>query len=230
MASGVSYLRPSADISLGHDIYPTSGTSTGFDRINEEVNDGHSTHITSIVKGESGTVGSATSQFAMSGIIPDGSKCTGAKWHIVARAGDTDEVTNCTAVAGFTVDGAVYTSTISITDMSTYTPYSADVSGLPGAINTYILQNGTFPAVTLTLTSNGVSAGSGANKEYTVMEITQVYLELSYEEQTDIGVHVKIGGTWTGATQAYKKVNGAWVEITTDECKTILQNSFCIRG
>lgn len=224
MAAGTVALRPSADILLGHRIYPTSGSSTGFDRINETTQDGHSTHIYL----ETTTSGSATSQFELSGSIPEGMKCTGAKFCAVCRfTGDVSDTT-CNIDAGITVNGSTYTGVINIPKVGTYTMFSGDIPDVVSAINSYISQYNTFPAVTLTLTTNVILGAE--DKQGADINITQVYLELSYEEQTGAGIHMKIGGGWKEATQAYRKVNGAWVEITADECKTILQNSFCIRG
>lgn len=224
MAAGVSYLRPSADILLGHKIYPTSGSSTGFDRINETTQDGHSTHIYL----ETTTSVSATSQFKLSGSIPEGMKCTGAKFYVVCRFTGNESDKTCNIDAGITVNGSTYTGVINIPEVGTYTMFSGDIPDVVSAINSYISQYGTFPDVTLTLTTNIILGAE--DKQGTDLNITQVYLELSYEEQTGTGIHMKIGGTWTEATQTFRKVNGSWIEITADECKTILRNSEFVIG
>jgi hypothetical protein len=224
MAAGTVALRPSADISLGHNRYPTSGSSTGFDRINETTQDGSSTYISY----ETTASGSATSQFKLSGSIPEGMKCTGAKFCAVCNLTGNASDKTCNIDAGITVNGTTYSGTVNIPTGGAFTMYSVDIPDVISAINSYISQYGTFPAVTLTLTTN-IILGAEEKKEAN-NKITQVYLELSYEEQTGTGIHMKIGGGWKEATQAFKKVNGAWVEITADECKTILRNSEFVIG
>ena len=41
----------------------------------------------------------------------------------------------------------------------------------------------------------------------------------------DFNIHTKQNGTWLQAQAAYQKQNGVWVEITEDECKSILQSN-----
>lgn len=62
-SGGTFYLRPSADISLGHPVYPTT-LSAGYLAINEEVSDGAATYIG--FSTETGDPAEATSTFRMS--------------------------------------------------------------------------------------------------------------------------------------------------------------------
>ena len=229
MATGVIYLRPSADISVGH-VKTPSDSASAYLLINEEVSDGATTHIDLNIKGDNGATGSATSQFSMSGNLPENPKytITGAKCGISAALGDAQTSGNNSVTATFTINGTNYTAVQNSSMTKEYLLFELDMPDVVSAINEYVTQQGTFPAVTVSLTSAGTSGGSSSNKEYTVLMVSQIYLELSYDAQTDIGVHMKINGEWKAATQAYRKVNGAWVEIIADECKTILQNSFCV--
>ena len=60
---GTCFLRPSADISLGHPVYPET-LSAGYLAINEEVSDGNATYI-GYTTSSNGEI-SATSKFKMS--------------------------------------------------------------------------------------------------------------------------------------------------------------------
>lgn len=231
MAAGVIYLRPSADISVGHVKTPEDSTSA-YLLINEEVSDGATTHIDVQGKGENKT-GTATSQFSMSGNLPENPKytVTGAKCCISAALGADAQTTGYSVTATFTINGATYTAVLDSSMTTDYLLFELDMPEVVFAINEYVSQQGAFPSVTVSVTSVAITTSSGsAQKTYTVLMVSQIYLELSYDAQTDIGVHMKIGGEWKAATQAYRKVDGAWVEITADECKTILQNSFCVPG
>lgn len=68
MATGTFILRPSADISLGHPVYPDT-LGAGYLAINEEESDSTSTYIG--FTSTPGAVVSYTSKFAMSILIPN---------------------------------------------------------------------------------------------------------------------------------------------------------------
>lgn len=231
MATGVIYFRPSADISAGHATIP-SGSDSEYLLINEEVSDGNTTYIHLAVQGDSGAAGSATSQFLMSGDVPENSKytITGARCYISAALGTDAYSQDYSLTATFIVRSREYSVVVNADmERDKYQLFVMGVTDIVALINEYRSQNnGNFPTIQLKLTTIGKSAGSSDTKSYTVIKVSQIYLELSYAEQTDIGVHVKKSGEWKAATQAYRKVNGAWVEITADECKEILQNSFCV--
>lgn len=40
-------------------------------------------------------------------------------------------------------------------------------------------------------------------------------------------VWIKRNGKWVYVDTFYQKVNGAWVQITVDECRTILSSNNC---
>lgn len=110
-----------------------------------------------------------------------------------------------------------------------YATYSIEVpsdyvSGLWASILTITDGNGGSGHIlfsTTLPTSGGSKASAGRSR------ITQLYLELDFEAEDTFTpeVHVKRNGTWLGVTQQFQKVNGAWVEITTDEAKEILANN-----
>lgn len=92
--------------------------------------------------------------------------------------------------------------------------------------------NNTFDAV-ITQLCLSVDLSVSVAPEYKregSLYLTQVYLEIALEDEKNIGVFYKINGTYKAATTAYKKINGAWTEISEDECKEILKNNNIRRG
>ena len=214
MATGTFILRPSADISVGHTLYPSDSTAA-YLLINEETDDGSSTYITS--NSSSGL----TSKFALSGNIPSElAKVTNIKVvHVSSNA-----ASNYTSIINYSleIDGTKVSVSDSFSPSDTsYIVYEKNITDT--TFLNKLNSSGAFSDLTLTITSSCAS-----NKSYKV-NTTQVYLEVTYNT-ADIGVHKKINGSWVAATQAYQKTNGAWTEITADECKAILQNSLCKRG
>lgn len=69
-------------------------------------------------------------------------------------------------------------------------------------------------------TSKGDDAKSSVNSH-----ITQVYLEIDFEVEEPTGIFIKRNNNFIEATKAYQKISGAWVEITADECKTLIQSA-----
>lgn len=225
MANGIIYLRPSADVEINHQ--EASGNSTEFGDfytlINEEVSDEATTYIISSKTQSSHDVASI---FEMSGITPNNKfNITKATIYISAWCATSSDNTVIEAHSrGNVVVGENTASfSISFADFGSFGEWLelyCDIDDLVQIINDYIEINGTFPAITLeystgnTLENNSKSLSVGTS---------QIYIELEYS--TDIGVHIKSKGTWLSATQAFQKVNGAWVEITEDECKSILQGN-----
>ena len=89
------------------------------------------------------------------------------------------------------------------------------------AINNYIQSNKKLPTLQYAVQVYEKKSGS-QGKDYNY-RFTQCHVEIEYT--TDIGVHHKANGAWVAATAAYRKVNGAWSEISEDECKAILSSN-----
>lgn len=219
MAAGTFYLRPSADVSLEH--WTAYGTRVdGYLKINEEVADGDSTYI---FADDGGNV--LTSVFSMSfggAVEPD--RVTSARLVVVSKVSNSTATSSSDCPTTYTVslDNGAQDSVTYAETSSSYVTAEFDLSSLADAINGYIKTSGVFPAVTLTIASTTPAGGSKA--EYS-LDITQVYIAIDYETADDIGIHVKRNGAWEAAKSAYQKQNGAWVGITADECKAILQSN-----
>ena len=235
MAEGTFYIRPSADISLGHPVYPET-LGAGYLAISEQVSDGTSTYI-GVTSAPDADV-SYSSSFTMN--LEDEAKITkvlSATLKVgfsLNAPSSTDRRSRCNcsvAVSGETVfdeyledqylmDGTKRT----IGDLING---DNDISSLVSKLNSHIETNGagSLPEIRLNLTNSaGMNNGTKSlGKSY----VTWACIELSCEYSSDIGVHRKINDSWVAATAAYQKQNGSWVEITEDECKTILQSSLC---
>lgn len=229
MASGTLHLRPSTDISVGHNLYPANSASA-YLLISEEVSDDKATYICS----NKGVGAVATSKFTLS--VPD--QFPTKKFNVTSVTLHFDPY--CSSTSGSNTDREAYNEfDLEINGISTGLQssnsykYESTVwfanAILP--INEFLAVNGVLPPINLTVISHGgyYSNESGSKTEDVSIGVTQVYLTIDYEEITDIGIHHKVNGTWVAATAAYQKQNGSWVEITEAEAKTILQRSFCTK-
>lgn len=216
MATGTFYLRPSADISVGHVMYP-SGSAAAYLLINEEVSDEDATYIRS----PDTQTGVSTSKFKLSNT----SQLPGKRFVVnsVNIAGDTyTSYLNGTNKNEFIleIDGTE-TALVATTTNKTFDISVTDAITL---INEAVAQNGILPDINITVISYDSLYIDGTKERNVASGVSQVYVAINYEEILDIGVHKKVNGEWVAATAAYQKQSGAWVEITEDECKAILQS------
>lgn len=227
MATGTFYLRPSADISIGHEKM-TAGSTTDISAyllINEEVSDSHATYIshsTSSFKAET-----VSSKFSMSPTLsfPSNAKITGITIKVSGAVNGSDS-SRFSHQVNIVANNITYSSPISVSfgDSQGEYPISSkaidDINFLD-TINSYIKQNnGSFPSVTLEL----ISMTSDVESTKSIgCQISQIYLECEYT--TGLNIHHRVSGTWIQAQKVYQKRNGAWAEITEDECKAILQSN-----
>lgn len=130
------------------------------------------------------------------------------------------------------------TGYLSVTDYAT-TQYEYTLSNeWVQAINDHISKygKGKFPSIQVWVeTVNGYTtwkAGSGGYTYYDFHEVrlSQLYLEIEYEEILDIGIHRQVNGAVKAAVAAYKKVDGTWQEIDEAEAKSILKNNTITQG
>ena len=234
MAGGVTYLRPSADVSIQHTLYPTD-SAAAYILINEAEPDEASTLLEHIfVAGDTSTYAKSSSfKFSCTDALHPNSKIISAKLYI--RHGNDSVSSTDATLTNYRVGATVnIDSDVSKTyaledslmfDSLNYTTNYTDITDI--AKNKPVSANFT---ITLTQLCDNceVYTTTGANyseKEYTEAgrAITTAWVEVEYT--TDIGVHRKINGEWKAATAAYRKVNGAWSEISEEECKTVLSSN-----
>lgn len=193
-------LRPVSDESLNHSC--NSGSS-GYSLISESSADDDSTYIYQTVSSTSSA--SVTSSFTLGGTMPSGLfKITGATLYVRGRSS-----------ADYTYSGTYQLSIdSSASSMSLSTSYQTSSStGVATSLinNTYTSLN--FPSLSVTITTAGKKSSS-KNSNFQI-RITQIYLELEYEEiiEDSSAYYVKVDGRWRKVLTAYRKVNGAWEEF-----------------
>ena len=67
------------------------------------------------------------------------------------------------------------------------------------------------------------TAQDSAVKETTI-KLTQFYIEADFDVDESSGIYVRKNGAFVEVAQMYQKVNGAWTEITAEECKSLIQS------
>ena len=193
-------LRPVSDESLNHSC--SSGTS-GYAMISELSSDDDSTYIYQTVSSTSSA--SVTSSFTLGGTMPSGSfKITRATLYVRGKS-SADHIYSGTYQ--LSIDS-------SASSMSLSTSYQTSSStGVATSLinNTYTSSN--FPSLSVTITTAG-NKSSSKNSSFQI-RVTQIYLELEYEEiiEDPSAYYIKVDGRWRKVLTAYRKVNGAWEEF-----------------
>ena len=233
MATGTFYLRPCADISLGHPVYPETLTA-GYLAINEEVSDEASTYI-GVTTAPDGDL-SYSSSFSMA--LAENAKITKILtatlvYHGVVesnRSSDSGDPSSCTCtvnISGSSVFSGTYQHSTNSqgSDNVSDTLTDADMPNVVTAINNYITVNGVGAMPEITIDITNFARQNNGTKNINQSYVTQVAIELECEYVAGLNIHTKSNDTWLQAQKAYQKQSGAWVEITEDECKAILQNN-----
>ena len=206
-------LRPVSDASLKHKC---SSGSNGYSMISEASADDDSTYIYQAISGTKSST--AQSSFTLGGAMPSGSfKITGAKLYVRAKATSND------------IHSGTYKLSIdsSASSMSLSTSYQTSSSaGVATSLinNIYISSN--FPSLSVAITTTGKK--SSTKDDSFQIRITQVYLELEYEEVIQ-DIYIKESGNWNKYSAVYKKENGAWV-LQSDLRPVFDTNANYIRG
>lgn len=229
-------LRPSADISLGHPVYPET-LGAGYLAISEEISDGTSTYI-----GVTSAPDSAltfASNFAMSPVSLGDQKVAKILTATLRYDGyvyvgnDGTAYCNCSVKVSnddaFSASDKEQKTATGGQGGRTNTLSNADMPDVANSITSHLVASGELPSVTAYI-ENYTDKDNGT-KYVRQSYVSQLAIELICEfPPTDIGIYHKTNGAWLAATAAYRKRNGAWVEITADECKSVLVNSLCLGG
>ena len=163
--TGTLILRPSADISVGHALYPANSVNA-YSLINEEVSDGDSTYI--YTKNMSNT-----SKFRLSGEPQHNIK----KVTSITLKGEPYNENSSNAGSNtfrLYVDGTLVYSSEHNTDKTIDSAFSGALQ-----INEYLAENGELPIIDLEIASTVYSNTSGS-KTYN-SGVSQVYVVLEYE-------------------------------------------------
>lgn len=206
-------LRPINDRSLKHSC---SSGSSGYAMISEPTADDDSTYVYQTVSGSISS--STTSSFTLGGAMPSGLfKINRATLYVRGRS------------TGGSTHSGTYKLSIdsSASSMSLSTSYQTSSSaGVATSLinNTYTSSN--FPSLSVTITTTGKK--SSTKDDNFQIRITQVYLELEYEEVIQ-NIYIKESGNWNKYSAVYKKENGAWV-LQSNLTSVFDTNANYIRG
>ena len=191
-------LRPVSDESLNHSCNP--GPS-GYSLISESSADDDSTYIYQTVSSTSSA--SVTSSFTLGGTIPSGPfKITGATLYARGRSS-----------ANYTYSGTYQLSIdSSASSMSLSTSYqTSSNTGVATSLINNIYTSSNFPSLSVTIVTAGKKSQS-KNSNFQI-RVTQIYLELEYEEivEDTPSIYIKESGNWNKYSAVYQKENGVWV-------------------
>lgn len=235
LEGGEDIFRPSEDIAVGHRI--PSGFTTVYQLINEEEADDSSTEIFSD--------GTASYPDASSTVLVNilMQQVSIKQIRLVSRiyvglyAGYGAAVSFRLSVNGAqfnTVQASSFVGKMGAWTENSYYTFEAVItssSDIVKEINSYYKTHKTMPPVEILINTDGEYGAEGAaGAKRSPAKVSQVYLDVVYEDITNIGIFDKVGGKQMPSTAAYKKVGGAWSEITEDECKEVLKNNTIRRG
>jgi hypothetical protein len=249
---GQATYRPNADVSVGHEI--PSGFSGVYQLLNETSSDGDTTCISShgdyneSIKDE--TIEDKTSIVTIGAPFPKKTNIVQLRILASLFLSTTQSVYATSLHATFTLkvnDESIVFKQHYPAAMNIYADAEdawvtksyylfegvADAdSSFVNAINNYYKANGSMPRIDIQIQTYAAGYYSQSDTKTTTgttdTKVSQVYLEAVYEDSKGMSLYRNEGGTWKQAQTAYEKRSGAWIEISEDECKSILQNSFII--
>ncbi len=212
MASGTLIFRPNADISNNHN---ESSGSVGYSLIADATADDDSTYIYQTLSSTSST--SVTSVFTLGvvGSLPQSYiNITAARLYSRARIGNNDESGSytCYFAASTTAGGSSSSASTSGSLGSNYSTAHSTSSSLVTDINSLITKDD-FPVISVKVTTTGTKS-SGKNASNGFIRVTQVYLELDYEEEEYVPDIPDIPSE--DPTKTYHSITVSSINATTD--------------
>lgn len=218
-------LRPSADVTLGHNC---SSGSSGYSLINESSADDDSTYIYQSISSTSSS--SKTSTFKMSGTLSTSNKIKVTSIKVYVRAYENGS-SNYTCSGKYKISAGGNSSSeatmSNITSQTSYTNYSTTYSASDLNISDTEFSSLDDLNMTVTvITSGNLTSNKGSSFH---VRVTQVYAEVTYEEviPTGTGLYIKSDGSYVEVKKVYKKVNGIYVEQT--DLKSLFSTSTMYR-
>lgn len=220
-------LRPSEDVSVEHAI-----SLNAYSLINETVADDDATVIEDSVSSTTLPADQIKTTIVKLDVIPETNKILNITFNLRANT-ISDKSPNCAfAEMWLEIDGAVSSSISTIPgeikadgtlDFITYECALDAEDDFVKAINRYYTENNIMPELRAHLLTS-VSAVEDKYSSANQARITQAYATVIYETSSsaNMNIYYKVNGVWKQAIKAYQKQSGSWVEITEEECKTIL--------
>ena len=210
MATGTLTFIPNADISLNHS---RSSGSYGYSLLTS--NDDDSTYIYQTLSSTSSTSITSVFTLGVSGTMPDSYiRITAARLYSRARIGGNDETGSyrCYFAAGTTAGGSDTNASTYQSLGSSYSTVNSTSSTLVDSINSLITKD-EFPTLSVKITTTGTKS-SDKNASNGYVRVTQVYLELDYEEVEYVPEIPDI--PTEDPTKQYQSITISSINATTD--------------
>lgn len=210
MATGTLTFIPNADISLNHS---RSSGSYGYSLLTSEDDD--STYIYQTLSSTSSTSMTSVFTLGVSGTMPDSYiQITAARLYSRARIGANDESGSyhCYFAAGTTAGGSDTNASTYQSLSSSYSTANSTSSTLVDSINSLITKD-EFPTLSVKVTTTGTKSSS-KNASNGFVRVTQVYLELDYEEVEYVPEIPDI--PTEDPTKQYQSITISSINATTD--------------
>ena len=209
MASGTLIFRPSADVSLAHTL---STGSEGYRLIADTTADDNSTYIYQTISSTSSTSVSSVFTLTTTSTMPlYDYKITAVRLYSRAMGASANAAGtyNCYFAAGTAAGGSSNNAATSGSATSgSYATDSAESSELLSTINTMLEEDRELPMFSVKITTTGTKS-SDKNASNGYIRVTQVYMELDYED-TVFAPPVEQAGT------TYYSITASSVNATTD--------------
>lgn len=193
-------LRPTSDASLGHNC---SSGSSGYALVNEASADDDSTYI---YQSMTSSNASKTSSFKFTADMPvKKMKITSVKAYV--RAKTTSTSSNDSYSLNYTT--TMNNKSSSAKSVSLSNSYSTDSNTY--TVSTFGLSNVEISDLNNLNIRLSITSSGDYYKNSFQIRITQVYLEITYEEIKTDKFYIKRNGTWQVVKNVYKKINNQYV-------------------
>ena len=194
-------LRPTSDISLGHTC---SSGSSGYAMLDEETADDNSTYIQQTVS--SGSTSSKTSSFKFTAEMPVSKlKITAIKAYVRATSTSSSSYDSYSLNYTVSINGKT-SSSQSMSLSSSYSTKSVSLSTSTFNLSNVEINNLNNLNFQMSITTSGYR-----DKNTFYIRITQIYLEITYEEIITQKLYLKVNGVYQPVQKVYKKINNQYV-------------------
>lgn len=194
-------LRPTSDISLDHTC---SSGSSGYAMLSEETADDNSTYIQQTIS--SGSTSSKTSSFKFTTVMPVSKlKITAIKAYVRATSTSSSSYDDYSLNYTVSINGKT-SSSQSMSLSSSYSTNSVSLSTSTFNLNDVEINNLNNLNFQMSITTSGYR-----DKDKFYIRITQIYLEITYEEIITQKLYLKVNGVYQPVQNVYKKINNQYV-------------------
>ena len=194
-------LRPTSDISLGHTC---SSGSSGYAMLSEETADYDSTYIQQTI--DSGSSSSKTSSFKFTAVMPVPKlKITAIKAYVRATSTSSSSYDSYSLNYTVSINGKT-SSSQSMNLSSSYSTNSVSLSTSTFNLSDVEINNLNNLNFQMSITTSGYR-----DKNRFYIRITQIYLEITYEEIITQKLYLKVNGVYQPVQNVYKKINNQYV-------------------